>query len=186
MKGLLLVLFWPEAVWRHLREAPLQPGRLIFRLAVPLALACAFALQIGTSRFNVDAEHAEHADAPIGPITAPIFFGTWLGAVLAMAVAFTLMAPSCKGRRDFTRSLNLAFFGLAPVWFASLASAAVPVTALGPFALAWSGYLLLVGAPILLDVGDEESGEFLVGSGAAMIAATSVWGLVLGSFAFHG
>ena len=55
-----------------------------------------------------------------------------------------------------------------------------------PFALAWSGYLLIVGARILLDVGDEESGEFLIGSSAAMIVATSVWGLVLGSFAFHG
>lgn len=183
MRGLLLVLFWPDAVWRHLRESPLPPGRLIFRLGVPLTLACAFALQIGTGRFNVD---ASEADARIEPITAPIFFATWLGAVLAMAVAFTLFAPSCKGRRDFVRSLNLAFFGLAPVWLASLASVALPVAALGPFALAWSGYLLLVGARILLDVGDEESGEFLIGSGAAMIVVTSVWGLALGSFAFHG
>ena len=39
MRGLLLVLFWPDAVWRHLRESPLRPGRLIFRLAVPLTLA---------------------------------------------------------------------------------------------------------------------------------------------------
>ncbi len=46
--------------------------------------------------------------------------------------------------------------------------------------------LLLVGARILLDVGDEESGEFLIGSSAAMIVATSVWGLVLGSLAFQG
>lgn len=183
MKGLLLILFWPDAVWRHLREAPLAPGRLIFRLALPLALACAFALQVGTTSFNVG---TARADAQIGPITAPIFFATLLGAVLAMALAFTLFAPACKGRRDFTCSLNLAFFGLAPAWLASLASAAVPVAALSPFALAWSGYLLLVGARILLDVGDEESGEFLVGSGAAMIVATSVWGLLLGSFAFHG
>ena len=92
MKGLLLVLFWPEAVWRHLRDAPLAPGRLIFRLALPLALACAFALQIGTGSYNVD---ADRVDASIGPITAPIFFATWLGAVLAMAVAFTLFAPGC-------------------------------------------------------------------------------------------
>lgn len=183
MKGLVLVLFWPDAVWRHLRDAPLAPGRLIFRLALPIALACAFALQVGTTPFNVD---ADRASPTLAPITAPIFFGTWLGAMLAMALAFTLLAPGCKGRRDFTRSLNLAFFGLAPVWFASIASAAVPVAALSPFALAWSGYLLLAGARILLDVGDEESGEFLVGSGAAMIVATSVWGLVLGSFAFHG
>ncbi len=183
MRGLLLVLFWPEAVWRHLRESPLSPGRLIFRMAVPLALACAFALQIGTGRFNVDVAQA----APrIEPITAPIFFATWLGAVLAMAVAFTLFAPSCKGRRDFTLSLNLAFFGLAPVWFASLASVAVPVAAVSPFALAWAGYLLLVGARILLDVGDEECGEFLIGSGASMIVATSLWGLALGALAFQG
>lgn len=183
MKGLLLVLFWPEAVWRNLRDAPLAPGRLIFRLALPLALACAFALQVGTGSFNVD---ADSVPPQFGPITAPIFFALWLGAVLAMAIAFTLFAPGCKGRSDFTRSLNLAFFGLAPIWFVSLASAAVPVTALSPFALAWSGYLLLVGARILLDVGDEESGEFLIGSSAAMIVATSVWGLVLGSLAFHG
>ena len=183
MKGLLLILFWPDAVWRHLREAPLPPGRLIFRLAVPLALVCAFALQVGTGTFNVDAGR----DAPrIEPITAPIFFATWLCAVLAMASAFTLFAPGCKGRRDFTSSLNLAFFGLAPVWLGSLASVVVPIAALSPFALAWSGYLLLVGARILLDVGDEESGEFLIGSAAAMIVATSAWGLALGSFAFHG
>lgn len=183
MKGLLLVLFWPEAVWRHLRDTPLEPGRLMFRMVVPLALACAFALQIGTASLVVD---PDRIDARLGPITAPILFATWLGAVLAMAVAFTLFAPGCKGRSDFTRSLNLAFFGLAPVWFAALASVAVPVNTLSPFALAWSGYLLLVGARILLDVGDEESGEFLIGSSAAMIVATSVWGLVLGSFAFHG
>jgi hypothetical protein len=182
MKGLLLVLFWPDAVWRHLREAPLAPGRLIFRLALPLALACAFALQIGTGRWSFDLG----SDVSPASATAPIIFATWLGAVLAMAFAFTLLAPGCKGRSDFTRSLNLAFFGLAPVWLAALASAAVPVTALSPFALAWSGYLLLVGARILLDVGDEESGEFLIGSSAAMIVATSVWGLVLGSIAFQG
>jgi len=183
MRGLLLVLFWPDAVWRHLREAPLAPRRLIFRLAVPLALACAFALQIGTGSFNVDAGRVE---ARTEPVTAPIFFAIWLGAVLAMALAFTLLAPGCKGRRDFTRSLNLAFFGLAPAWLASLASVAVPVPALSPFALAWSGYLLFVGARILLDVDAEESGPFLVGSGAAMIVATSALGLILGSLAFQG
>ncbi len=183
MRGLLLVLFWPDAVWRHLRDAPLAPGRLIFRLAIPLALACAFALQIGTGIFNVD---AAARGTRIEPITAPIFFAMWLGAMLAMAVAFTLLAPGCKGRRDFTRSLNLAFFGLAPVWLASLASVAIPVAALSPFAFAWSGYLLLAGARTLLDVGDEESGQFLIGSGAAMILATSAWGLALGSLAFHG
>lgn len=183
MKGLLLVLFWPDAVWRHLRDAPMQPHRLIFRLAVPLALACALALQLGTGSFNVD---VDRIGTGIGPVSAPILFAIGLGAMLAMAAAFTLLAPGCKGRRDFTRSLNLAFFGLSPVWFASLASAAVPVSALSPFALAWSGYLLLAGARILLDVGDEESGEFLIGSGAAMIVAVSFWGLVLGSFAFQG
>ena len=183
MKGLLLVLFWPDAVWRHLRDAPLAPGRLIFRLALPLTLACAFALRIGTGPFNAG---TERFDVPLAPVSAPIIFATWLGAVLAMAFAFTLLAPGCKGRSDFTRSLNLAFFGLAPIWLAALASAAVPVAALSPFALAWSGYLLLVGARILLDVGDEESGEFLIGSSAAMIVATSVWGLVLGSLAFQG
>ncbi len=183
MKGLLLILFWPDAVWRHLRAAPMAPVRLIFRLAVPLALACAFALQIGTGSFNVD---AGRVGARIEPITAPIFFATWLGAVLAMAVAFTVFAPGCGGRRDFTCSLNLAFFGLAPAWLASLASIAAPIAALSPFALAWSGYLLLAGARTLLDVGEEESGEFLIGSGVAMIVATSAWGLALGSFAFHG
>ncbi|MCO5101846.1 MAG: YIP1 family protein [Burkholderiaceae bacterium] len=183
MRGLLLVLFWPDAVWRHLRETPLAPRRLIFRLAVPLALGCAFALQIGTGSFNVD---AARADARIGPITAPIFFAIWLGAVLAMALAFTLLAPRCKGRQDFARSLNLAFFGLAPAWFASLASVALPMAALSPFALAWSGYLLSVGARILLDVDAEESGSFLVRSGAAMIVATGALGVILGSFAFQG
>ena len=121
MKGLLLVLFWPDAVWRHLRDAPLAPGRLIFRLALPLALVGAFALQIGTGRFHVD---SARFDAPLAPVPAPMIFATWLGAVLAMAFAFTLLAPGCKGRSDFTRSLNLAFFGLAPIWLAALASAA--------------------------------------------------------------
>jgi hypothetical protein len=45
---------------------------------------------------------------------------------------------------------------------------------------------VLAGARTLLDVGEEESGEFLIGSGVAMIVATSAWGLALGSFAFHG
>lgn len=183
MRGLVLVLFWPDAVWRNLRAAPLPPGRLILRLVVPLSLASAFTLQIATSHFNVDVDRIE---APFGAATAPVLFATWLAAVLAMAAVFTLFAPECKGRRDFTRSLNLAFFGIAPAWFVSLGAPLLPAGALSPFALAWSGYLLLTGGRILLDVGDEESAEFLLGSGAAMVAATGVWGLVLGLLAFQG
>src|SRR5690606_39764219 len=75
MKGLLLVLFWPEAVWRPLRDTPLEPGRLMFRLVLPLALACAFALQIGTAGLVVD---PDRVDARFVPLTAPILFATWL------------------------------------------------------------------------------------------------------------
>lgn len=188
MRSLVLILVWPEAVWRYLRDRPLPAVPLILRLVLPFSIACALALQLGLAAFDPDWSDKwdRVGTAPFGGASAPLLFTIWFGGTLGMAVVFTLIAPACKGRRDFTRSLNLAFFGMTPVWLASLGVFVLPAAALYPFALAWSGYLLFAGARILLDVGEEHSGEFLIGSAATMMLATSAWGLVVETFALGG
>lgn len=184
MKGLLLVLVWPEAVWRHLRERPLPAARLV-RMAVPLSLACAIALHLGLDCVPGGSSPGSCPEGGSG--TTPLsLFGASFGGTFAMALVFTLFAPWCRGQRDFTRSLNLAFFGLAPVWLAAPGAVVLPAVVVYPFALAWSGYLLLAGVRIVLEVDEAASGEFLVGSIAASIVAAGAWGFVLDAFAPGG
>lgn len=188
MRSVLLVLVWPNAVWRCLRERPLPAGRLMFRLVLPFSLVCTAVLYLALSRYEAQWQHrALGADYPLfGTASVPMLFTTWVGGTLAMAVVFTVFAPACNGRCDFTRSLNLAFFGTAPAWLASLAIVWMPPSVLYPFAAAWSAYLLFAGARILLDVEDRRGGEFLLGSIATLTVASGLWGLLLGSFVASG
>ncbi len=188
MRGVLLILVWPHAVWRCLREHPLPAGQLMLRLVLPFSIVCTGALYFALSRYEAQwQQRALGPDYPLfGAAGVPMLFTTWFGGTLAMAVVFTVFAPVCKGRCDFTRSLNLAFFGTAPAWLASLAIVLMPASLLYPFAAAWSAYLLFAGAHILLDVDDQRGGEFLLGSIATLTVASSLWGLVLGSFVVGG
>lgn len=188
MRSVVLILVWPNAVWRCLREHPLPAGQLMVRLVLPFSIVCTGALYFALSRYEAQWQHGSAgSDYPsFGTAGLPMLFTTWFGGTLAMAVVFMVFAPACNGRCDFTRSLNLAFFGMAPAWLASLAIVLMPASVLYPFAAAWSAYLLFAGAHILLDVDDRRGGEFLLGSIATLTVASSLWGLVLGSFVASG
>lgn len=188
MRSVLLILVWPHAVWRCLREDPLPAGRLMLRLLLPFSIVCTGALYFALSRYEAQWQNQPlAADYPLlGATGVPVLFATGLGGTLAMAIVFMVFAPACNGRCDFTRSLNLAFFGMAPAWLASFAIVLMPASVLYPFAAAWSAYLLFAGARILLKVDDQRGGEFLLGSIATLTVASGLWGLVLGSFVASG
>jgi len=166
MKRLVLVLFWPDAVWTHLRSRPRSVSNLMLGVALPFALVVAIAVQVGISVFNSDwsADWGYNPDPIFGRATAPMAFVVAFAGPLLLAAMFTLLAPLCGGRSDFEASVNLAVHGAIPLWLAGCTLFFMPGLVLCMFAVAHTFFLLAQGARILLGTDLEDSAQLVLGA----------------------
>lgn len=165
MKRVLLMLFWPQAVWEHLRARPRSVPGLMLRIVLPFAVAIAIAVQVGISVLNAHWSPAwgYNPDPIFGRATAPMAFVVAFAGPLLLAAVFVLLAPLCGARRDFELSLNLAVHGTIPFWLAASLLFFMPALVLCMFAVAHSFFLLAQGARILLGMDADDSAQFVMG-----------------------
>ena len=183
MKSIVLFLFWPDAVWRHLRARPQPVGRLLLAIALPFALGIGVAVQLGLTVFNVhwSPQWGYNPQPLYGDATAPLAAILSLAAPFALAAVFTWMAPSCGVRAGFRLCANLAVYGMLPFWLSSLGLFFMADIVLCLAAAAWSCVLFVRGARVLLQMTLDDSAQFVMGAIMAMGGLFSVLGLGLGS-----
>jgi len=166
MKRLVLVLFWPEAVWTLVRTRPRPVPTLMLGIALPFAIVIAIAVQVGISVLNSDwsADWGYNPDPIFGRATAAMAFVAAFAGPLLLAAMFALLAPLCGGRRDFEASVNLAVHGAIPLWLAGCTLFLMPGLVLCMFAVAHSFFLFAQGARILLGTDAEDSAQLVLGA----------------------
>ena len=96
MRRLLLLVFWPRAVWADLRARPVAPGRLLLGVLLPLALGITLALSAvfawlapwcgGRRDFDASLAVATWGTAPLLVAACGLFFMPMIVVCLLAAV----------------------------------------------------------------------------------------------------
>jgi hypothetical protein len=184
MKRLVLFLLFPNAVWHHLRAHPQPPGRLFTTVLLPFSLLIALAHHVGWTWFDAtwSADWGYGDEQLFGSAALAIVWLSVLAGPPLMAVILAWLAPWCGGRRDFGAGFSVATFGSLPVLIAACFLFFMPMIVACMVAFAYSCYLYMHGARVLLDVPLDESPELLVGTmfmlGAVMSFASLGVGLL--------
>jgi hypothetical protein len=181
MRRLVLLLFWPRAVWADVSARPVPPARLLFGVLLPLALAITLAHEVGWNWLNTDwsATYGWSPRPLFGAASGAVVFALAFGGPLALAAVFAWLAPWCGGRRDFAASLAVSTWGTLPLLVAACGVFFMPMIVLCLFALALCFRLYAQGVCTLLDVPPDDGPNLVIGSWMAMGAVTSFTGLGL-------
>jgi hypothetical protein len=181
MRRLLLLVFWPRAVWADLRARPVAPGRLLLGVLLPLALGITLAHRVGAVWLNTEwsPTYGWPSQQLFGAATGWVIFGLALGGPLALAAVFAWLAPWCGGRRDFDASLAVATWGTAPLLVAACGLFFMPMIVVCLLAAVLCFRLYAEGVCALLQVPPEDGPNLVIGSWLAMGALASFTGLGL-------
>jgi hypothetical protein len=181
MRRLVLLCFWPRAVWADLLARPASPRQLVLGVLLPLALGVTLAHRVGTAWLNVDwsPTYGWPSVQLFGAATGWVIFGLALGGPLALAAVFAWLAPWCGGRRDFPASLAVATWGTVPLLAAACGLFFMPMIVVCLFAAALCFRLYAEGVCTLLQVPRDDGPSLVIGSWIAMFALTSFTGLGL-------
>jgi hypothetical protein len=182
MRRLVLLLFWPRAVWADLSARPPSAAWLLLGMLLPLAAGITLAHLVGWHLLNTDwsPTYGWSSQPVFGAATGWVVFGLALGGPLALAGVFAWLAPWCGGRRDFRASLAVATWGTLPLLVAACGVFFMPMIVVCLFAVVLCFRLYAQGVCTLLDVPADDGADLVIGSWLTMAAVTSFAGLGLG------
>lgn len=181
MRRLVLLLFWPRAVWADLAAHPVPPRRIVFGMLLPFAVAISAAHQVGLTWLNADwsATYGWPVAPLYGSASLAVIFGMALGGPLLLATALAWLAPWCGGRRDFGASLAVAGWGTLPLLVSACCLSFMPMVLLCLLAAVLCFRLYAQGVCAMLGVPHGDGPDLVIGALLTMGAAASFTGLGL-------
>jgi hypothetical protein len=182
MKRLLLFLFFPDAIWRDLRARPQPPLRLFASIVLPFSLLIALAHYVGWNWLDSDwsADWGYGQEHLFGSASLLVVWLAVAGGPPLMAAILAWLSPWCGGRRDFRAGFSVSTYGTLPLFIAGCFLFFMPMIVVCMVAFAYSCYLYMQGARILLGVPLDDSPDLLVGTMFMLCAVMSFAALGVG------
>jgi len=182
-RRMVLLMVWPDAVWRDLSVHPIAPRQLFLRVVVPFAIVIALAHQIGWTWLNASwsPDWGHGTQQLYGSASILVVLFSALAAPTVLAAQLARLAPMCGGRRDFVAAFNVAIFGTLPVFLAASTLFFMPMVVLCLPAFGYSCFLYAQGVRRLLGVSRDDGAELVVGALLALTMVMTVASLLLGA-----
>jgi len=169
------ILSDPETAWSKIEIESTDAAYLLTRYVAVLALIPPVAAFIGACVIGVVVPGVGTARLPL--ITG--LFGAVFGyvisgvAVLIVALAAHLLAPSFGGRRDFERASKLVVYSYTPLWLAGIFLLAPGVRFL-LFTGCYGAYILWLGSPVLMKTPKAKTWPYVAAIFACACAVTLI------------
>ncbi len=143
VKNLLLT---PGTEWEAIAREPAEPGKLVVRYVIPLALIPTLAMVIGLSVLGVSVG-GEQRRAPIIDVgvSAALFFTLSVLAVFVFASVINWLAPRFGATRDYRQAFKVSAYSITAAMVAGALTVAPALQIVALLGATYSLYLLFVG-----------------------------------------
>ena len=189
-KHIFTIFNKPKEVWRALRSENLSTANLYIQVIVPLSLVPPLAGYYGTTHHGW--QIGDNPPVKLTPDSAlPIsvmYFIALLTAFYIIAQLIRWMSSTYGERQPFARCLALAVFSAVPLLLAGIAQVYPELwinLLIGLTGMAYAVYLLYRGAPIIMDISDQQGFLFasaVLAASLVSLVATLVVSVILWDF----
>jgi hypothetical protein len=178
------MLVAPASEWATVAAESPSVSRILLAYVAPLAALQSAAWTAGVVMFGLDFAFVRHGDDSPAPeallrLAGAIVAG-WVGCVLVLGAAFTLIAPMFKVPRRFGRALQVAAYGSTPLWLCSIVLLMPLLVALMVVAAMHAFYLYFSGLQSVMGVRTRDAAEFVAVALVVFTAATLLLGSMMG------
>jgi hypothetical protein len=179
------MLVAPASEWAAIATESPSVSRILLAYVTPLAALQSAAWTAGVLMFGLDFAFVRHGDDTPAPeallrLAAATVIG-WIGCVLVLAAAFTLIAPMFEVPRRFGRAVQVAAYGTTPLWLCSILLLMPMLVALMVVAAMHAFYLYFSGLQGVMAVRKRDAAEFVAIALVVSTAGTLLLGSIMGT-----
>ena len=155
------ILTDPAAAWRGIEKDVGDPAYQLSHYVAVLALIPALSGFVGTALIGVVARSGAviRVNLVDGLLGAIFSYAASCAIALLLGLIINVLAPPFGGRRNFENAFKLAVYSLTPLWLAGI-FLLLPGLRFLLLTGAYGIYLLLIGAPRLTKIPEQQTASF--------------------------